>query len=288
VNPYAKIALKIGVVIIICLVLIAAYNMVAHRQFMAGARRLRTDLATQQTIRDKLDSLLQYKDILPRIRQVQLQDMQTIRNLIPDSEEFVLTSYLRKIHGTLAENHLETDGIVIGGAGAPIGGTDFNAAFVSDPAALQDDLEQIKDALQMFEDNMNQMNNMLVSFEFYSQISTEGENFRAIIGGIESHTFNLSVRGSYIDIKKFVFDIFNMRPHTALVGFQMAPQGPGFGATRLYRASFGLVTYGDANNPPPLWEIYSGPTTMVATPGSVEAAEEEEMDEVEPDEEAEE
>jgi Tfp pilus assembly protein PilO len=275
VNPYAKIALKIGIVIVICLVLIAAYNLVVHKRLAAGANRLSRDLEAQRTIKEKLDSLLRYKDILPQIRQVQLQDMQTIRNLIPDADDFVLTSYLRKVHGTLAENHLETDGIVIGGAGAPIGGTDFNAAFVSDPAALQDDLERITGALQSFQDNMDKMNNMLISFEFYSQISTGGENFGAIIGGIETHTFSLSVRGSYLDIKKFVFDIFNMRPHTALVGFQMSPQGPGFGATRLYRASFRLVTYGDANNPPPLWEVYSGPTTTVPAPQAVEAAEEE-------------
>lgn len=280
-NPYAKIAIKIGVVIVICLVLIAAYNMVAHRAFMAGANRLRSEREAQLTIKEKLDSLLQYQELLPRIRHVQLQDMQTIRNFIPDADEFVLTSYLRKIHGTLAENHLETDGIVIGGAGAPVGGTDFSAAFVSDPAALQDDLKDITDALQMFKDNQARMNNMLNSFNFYSQLSTGGENFRVIADGIETHSFSMSVRGSYLDIKKFVFDIFNMRPRTALVGFQMAPQGQGIGATRLYRASFRLVTFGDANNPPPLWEVYSGPTTMVATPEAVEEAEEEVLDEAE-------
>jgi hypothetical protein len=59
-----------------------------------------------------------------------------------------------------------------------------------------------------------------------------------------------------VDIKKFTFDVFNMRPHTALVDFQMTPSGPGMGATRLYTASFKLIAYGDANEPPPLWVAY--------------------------------
>ena len=276
-NPYAKIAIKIGVVIVICLVLISAYNMVGHRAFMAGASRLRNERATQQEIESQLRTLLQYQPLLPKIRHVQMQDMQTIRNLIPDADEFVLTSYLRKIHGMLAENHLETDGIAIIGTGAAAGGTDFKAAFASDITALRDDLERITGAFDFFEAHEGEMNNMLVSFAFYSVLGTEAENYAAIIGGIESHAFSLSVRGSYLDIKKFVFDVFNMRPHTALVNFQMAPAPGGFGATRLYTANFRLITYGDANNPPPLWEVYQGPTTVVrseAPPEEHEPAEE--------------
>ena len=68
----------------------------------------------------------------------------------------------------------------------------------------------------------------------------------------------MSVRGSYSDIKKFTFDVFNMRPHTALVNFQMAPQGAGLGPARIYQASFQLITYGDADPPPQLWLAYHG------------------------------
>jgi len=263
VNPYAKIAIKIAVVIVICLVLLVAYNLVGHRTYVAAARRARNEGASQERIAQRLDSLLQYKDILPQIRQVQIQDIQTIRNVIPDADEFVLTSYLRTIHGMLAESHLETDGITIGGRQAAVGGTDFRAAFASEVSALQDDLDRITGALQGFRDNMGHMNNMLASFAFYYALGTGAENFRAIAGGIESHSFSLTVRGSYADIKKFTYDIFNMRPRTALVGLQMAPQGPGIGATRMYAARFRLITYGDANNPPPLWVVLNGPTTLV-------------------------
>jgi len=100
---------------------------------------------------------------------------------------------------------------------------------------------------------MGEMNNILVSFQFYEKLSTEAENFTVIVGGIETHVFSMRVLGSYEDIKKFTYDIFNMRPHTALVNFQMAPAGAGFGATRPYGAQFQLITYGDSNNPPPLW-----------------------------------
>jgi hypothetical protein len=172
---------------------------------------------------------------------------------MPDADEFVMTSYLRLVHGMLAENHLETNGISIAGRPAPTGGSDFNSAFTSDITALQEDLDKIKAALTMFTERMDEMNNILVSFQFYEQLSTEAENFTVIAGGIETHVFSMQVVGSYEDIKKFAFEIFNMRPHTALVNFQMAPAGAGFGATRPYGASFRLVTYGDANNPPPLW-----------------------------------
>jgi hypothetical protein len=257
VSAYVKIAIKVAIVLVICLIIIVAYNVVLHRAKAASIAKMRTDLAAQTVIATALDSLLQYKDILPQIRQVQLQDMQTIRNLVPDSREFALTSYLRVIHAKLADNHLETNGIAIGGTRAPTGGTDFKEAFSSDITALSTDLVKITDALQMFKDRMNEMDDMLVSFQFYTQVSTGAENFQAIAGGIEQHAFTMTVRGTYQDIKKFTFDIFNMRPITALTSFTMGPQGAGFGATRQYAATFRLVTYGDANNPPPLWLAYN-------------------------------
>jgi hypothetical protein len=256
VNPYAKIAIKIGVVIVICLILLVAYNMVGHKAFTGAAASFKREIDDQNRITTRLDSLLQYKDLLDRIRFVQLRDMETVRVLIPPKDEFVLTSYLRQVHGLLSQNHLETDGIVIGGSKPAVGGTTFKETWESDVTALQGELSKITDALQMFRDNMDQMNNLLVSFQFYEAMSTGNEDFAAIVGGIEAHTFTLTVRGSYADIKKFTYDVFNMRPHTALVNFQMAPQGAGMGPTRLYQASFTLFTYGDANAPPPLWLAY--------------------------------
>ena len=275
-NPYAKIAVKIGVVVVVCIILLVAYDMVGHRAFRGAARKARKDLATEAAIAEKIDALLKYSDILPQIRHVQLHDIQTIRNLIPDAQEFVLTSYLRRVHGMLSDNHLETDGIAIGGAKAAVGGTKFEEAFSSDITALQDDLERIMGAFGMFEERMSEMNNLLVSYQFYGELATEGENYRAIVGGIETHSFSMSVRGTYLDIKKFTFDVFNMRPHTALINFQMSPQGPGFGSSRLYSASFTLVTYGDANAPPPLWRAWQGAQKQGETVASrVEGAGEE-------------
>lgn len=255
-SPYVKIAIKIGIVAVVCLILIVAYNQLGHRAYAGAVRGLKGEVEAQRAVAAQLDSLLQYQDLLPGIRYVQLRDMETIRVLVPPSDEFTLTSYLRQIHIMLTENHLETDGIMILTQGGAVGGTSFEEGFTSDVEALQGQLDKITGALQMFRDNKGQMDNMLVSFPFYEGMSTGSENFAAIIGGIESHAFGMSVKGSYMDIKKFTYDVFNMRPHTALVDFQMLPSGPGMGATRLYTASFKLVTYGDANEPPPLWIAY--------------------------------
>ncbi len=252
-NPYAKIAIKIGVVIVISLVLLLAYNLLLHGRYVKQARKFRRQIAEQEEIERRIQSLLFYKDELPSVRQVQYQDMQTLRNLIPDADEFVLTTYLRLIHRMLNENHLETGGINIAGSGSATGGTDFEETFSSDVTALQTDLENIVESLEFFKEKKGEMNNLLVSFDFYEKLATEAENFAAIAGGIEQHVFTLNVSGSYTDIKKFTYDVFNMRPHTALVNFQMRPAGPGFGPTRQYNAGFRLITYGDANTPPPLW-----------------------------------
>jgi len=256
VNPYVKIAIKVGVVFLVCIIILALYNMVGHRAFMGAKRHFQKQINTQLTTAEQLDSLLKYKPILPQIRCAQYRDIQTIRNFLPDAKEFVLTSYLRHIHALLSQNHLETSGIVITGAKAT-GGASFEKTFSSDISALQKDLEKIKDALQMFQDNMDKMNNLIMTFQFYQALSAGAENYAAIVGGIETHTFKMTVRGSYSDIKKFTFDIFNMRPRTALVDFQMSPLGTGIGTARLYTASFTLYTYGDANEPPPLWLAYN-------------------------------
>lgn len=255
-NAYAKIAIKIAIVIVICFVVIVGYNALYHARFMTQAENKRGEIAIAIQIEQKLDSLLEYDDILPQIRHVQLKDIETIRNLIPDAEDFKLTSYLRRIHHMISDNHLETGGIVIRGTAAPLGGVDFEVAFAQDPMRLVADLESFTGALKEFETHMDEMNNLLISYQFYFKISSGAENFVAIAGGIETHTFNLSVRGSYEDIKRFTFEIFNMRPTTALTDFQMSPQGAGFGPTRQYSASFKLITYGDANSPPPLWKYY--------------------------------
>ena len=254
-NPYAKIAIKIGVVIVICLVVLTGYRAIWHKGFVAKLSKIQRDTNQLAAAEASLDSLLAYNHLLPRIRQVQLQDMQTIRNLIPDADEFVLTGYLRRIHFLISENHLETSGITIRGQAA-LGGTSFDEAFAQDATGLVANLAGFIGALDMFEQQMHEMNNFLVSFRFYTAVSSGSENFAAIAGGIETHTFNLSVRGSYKDIKKFTFEVFNMRPLTALTNFQMTPQGEGFGPTRQYMASFKLVTYGDANGQPPLWDAY--------------------------------
>lgn len=255
-NPYVKIAIKVGVVVVICLILLVAYNMIGHKAFVAAAESLKREIKTQEEISNKLDSLLQYKELLPKIRAVQLQDMETIRLLIPPADKFVLTGYLRQIHSMLTENRLETDGIVIAGTKGAVGAASFEEIFASDVTALQADLEKIKQALQMFQDNLGQMNNMIMSFQFYQALATGMENYTAIAGGVQMHSFSLTVKGSYQDIKKFTYDVFNMKPHTALVNFQMSPIGGGFGASRLYQASFTLITYGDANATPPLWDAY--------------------------------
>lgn len=282
-NAYAKIAIKIVIVLVVCLILITVYNFLGKRTFNAAARRLRNEENNQLEVKAKLDSLLAYQDLLPMIRQVQLQDIQTIRNLVPDADEFVLTSYLRTIHDMLRVNHLETNGISIGGAPAAMGGINFDNAFSSDVSKLQEDLASITEALDWFQANLAQMNNMFMSFNFYQMIGTGDENFEVIVGGIEQHTFNLTVRGSYRDIKKFTYDVFNMRPHTALVNFQMSPQGQGVGQSRQYSASFTLVTYGDANTPPDLWAVHNGPTTMVQAEAPEEGGEEAENGGEEPD-----
>jgi hypothetical protein len=258
VNPYAKIGIKVGVVVVICLIFLVAYNMVGHKAFVGASAGFQKEITAQTTIAKQLDGLLQYKDLLPGIRCVQLRDMETIRVLIPPANEFVLTGYLRTIHAMLTNDHLETQGIVIGGAKPAVGGTTFEETFVSDVTALQGELDKITTALQMFKDNQDKMQNLLTSFQFYEGMATGSENFAAIQGGIEVHSFSMSVRGSYDDIKKFTFDVFNMRPHTALVNFQMVPQGAGIGPARVYQASFSLITYGDANAPPPLWIAYHG------------------------------
>lgn len=255
-NAYAKIAIKVAIVIVICFVVIVGYNALYHKRFVAMAEKKSSEIEIGLQIEQSLDSLLEYDDILPQIRHVQLQDIATIRNLIPDAQDFVLTSYLRRIHNMISDNHLDTGGIIIRGTAAPYGGVDFNQAFAQDPMGLVTDLASFTGALNEFQENMGEMNNLLVSYQFYNKISSGAENFTAIAGGIETHIFNLSVRGSYEDIKKFTFEIFNMRPTTALTDFQMSPQGAGFGPTRQYSASFKLVTYGDASSPPPLWEHY--------------------------------
>jgi hypothetical protein len=271
VNPYAKIALKIGIVIAICIVILFGYRAVWHKQYVAKLAKVHRDTNMLTVAEQSLDALLAYKPLLPQIRQVQLQDMQMIRNLIPDSDEFVLTSYLRRIHTLISDNHLETSGISIRGAAAQ-GTTTFDEAFPQDPAGLVADLASFMEALDTFQQRMDEMNNFLVSYQFYNKVASGSENFEAIAGGIETHTFTLSVRGSYKDIKKFTFEVFNMRPLTALTNFQMAPQGEGFGPTRQYLASFKLITYGDANGQPQLWDAYRRGLVGSETP-DVEVAE---------------
>jgi hypothetical protein len=257
-NPYAKIGIKVGVVVVICLILWVAYNMVVHKAYTAGIAKIKTELKTQQDVATQLDSLLNYESILPQIRYAELRDMEAIRNLVPPKEEFILTSYLRVIHSMLAENHLETDGILIGKVNNAVGGTSFEETFASDITALQKELSKITDALQLFQDGMGSMGNLISTYYFYKALSTGSENYAAIIGGIENHSFQMKVTGSYEDIKKFTFMIFNMRPHTALVGFSLSPAKAGQGPTRVYQASFTIITYGDANKPPPLWLAYYG------------------------------
>jgi hypothetical protein len=255
-NAYAKIGIKVGVVFLICIILLVAYNMVGHRAIMSQVATIKTDLATQQSIKTQLDSLLAYRDELPNIRFVELKDMETLRAFMPPKETFVLTSYLRVIHQMLAGNHLDTSGIIIAPEREAPGGVSFEESFETDVITLAGKLADIMKSLELFKQNKGQMNNLLVSYQFYKAMASGTENFAAIVGGIERHGFTLTVRGSYDNIKKFTFDVFNMRPHTALVNFQMSPQGPGMGPTRVYQATFTIMTYADANPPPPLWLAY--------------------------------
>jgi len=230
-----------------------AYWILVKPKFRKQIERWQTAKDSAEEIKGQLESLLKYKDILPQIRQVQYQDMQMIRNLVPTADEFILTTYLRTIHRMLQDDHLETDGISIAHIRGAVSYTDFNEAFTDDIVAMQEDLDVVLASLESFKENMGQMDNMLVSFEFYRALATGEEALGAIAAGVEIHAFSMNVRGSYVDIKKFTYDIFNMRPHTALTNLQLRPAGLGFGGTRQYVASFRLVTYGDKNIPPPLW-----------------------------------
>ena len=264
-NPYAKIAIKIGVVVVICLVFMLAYRILVKPKYKKQIEKWEKAKAASEQIQGQLESLLDYKGILPQIRQVQYQDMQMIRNLVPAADEFVLTTYLRTIHKTLQDDHLETDGIGIAQARGAVSYTDFAEAFTSDIVAMQADLNTVLAALESFKKNMGEMDNMLVSFEFYRALSTGEENFGVIAAGVEAHAFSMNVRGSYADIKKFTYDIFNMRPHTALTNLVLRPAGEGFGQTRQYVASFRLITYGDKNLPPPLWVAHENPQAGAET-----------------------
>ncbi|HEX9745393.1 MAG TPA: hypothetical protein VGB30_08190 [bacterium] len=256
-NAYAKIAIKIGVVIVVCIILMVAYNMLIGKALANQSRRLNNEIGEQQEIARQLDNLLVYSPLVPRIRHVQRQDMQMIRNLVPPASEFSLTAYLRIIHAMLQQNHLETSGISIQKPVSAVGKLDFDSAFASEISDMQGDLDKIMVSLQYFDDNMGEMNNMIKSYQFYNMISTDKQNYQAILGGIEQHSFSMRILGSYLDIKKFTFEIFNMRPHTALVNFQMAPGGAGFGSTRQYSASFAIITYGDVNVPSELLRVSS-------------------------------
>lgn len=259
-NAYAKIGIKIGVVIVICVVIIVAYEVLFHRTKLAEGKEKFRQIQTQTIIKGKLDALLEYEYLLPNIRFVQRHDMATFRNLVPPADTFSLTNYLRRIHHLLSSNHLQTNGIVILNPRKAVGKTDFAEAFESDVIVFGRDVNKIMAALDFFKENLGDMNNLLTSYRFHQMMSTEAFNFKAVIGGIESHSFSMNVRGSYRDIKKFTFDIYNMRPRTALINFQMSPVGMGTGRMRIYSANFTLITYCDANEPPPLLQME--PTNM--------------------------
>ncbi len=243
----------------ICLILQLAWMMFGHRGYVRRIADWHDKVEVETTYKESLDALLDYEPELPEIRWVQFHDMQTIRNLIPeesDEREFELTTYLRIIHGMLSANGLDTDGIVIEPTRPPLGPVNFDVAFSSDHTEALSRLQDIMDALEMFRAEKDEMRDFLTSLKFYQTISTEGENYAAIASGIQIHSFRTQVKGSYEDIKRFTFEVFNMRPHTALVDFQMAPQGVGIGPTRQYQAHFRLITYGDRNDPPPIWKAY--------------------------------
>ena len=181
-NAYAKIGIKVGVVVVICLILLVAYSMVGHKAFAGLAAGYKKQIDAQAVVAKQLDGLLQYKALLPEIRCVQLRDMETIRLLVPPSNEFILTSYLRQVHALITQDHLETAGIVIGGSKPAPGGTSFDKTFSTDVAGLQKQLGKITTALQSFQDNKDKMNDMLNSFQFYKAMSEWNRKFRRDTG----------------------------------------------------------------------------------------------------------
>lgn len=265
-----KIAIKVGILIIVLVVMFLAFNLFFKKVMNEKILIVENKIKANQAIQGGLGLMLNHKDSWAHILAAQKRDMEYIRSVLP-AAPFTKEIYLRALLDVFHKSGVYSSHMVLKRPGRPGGGVNYFQYFTPDMVALSGYIKPFDEAFVYLQktdkikgQDIKRIDSLVLgpnptdedlelslwySFRFNQQMAVdlpEGVNLRV---GLGSNRFETTVTGSYEDIKHFLWSTKNMRPHTVILNWHLSP-GSGMGEGRGYSANLTLLTFVDHNIQP--------------------------------------
>jgi hypothetical protein len=265
-----KIAIKIGVLVVVLVVMYLGYNLFVKKSMQEKIAEVNGNIAYNQTIDAGLGMMMSHQPIWNDIFAAQRRDMEYVRSVLPEAP-FNEKTYLLRLLEVFHNSNVYSKGVSIRPVQKTAAQAQYMQFFSLDLGGLAGSIGQFNDAFNFLKEEVNmgdkkmrRVDTLVLSadhtqedlemslwhsFLFNQKMAIRPPEGVNLLAGLEVHRFDTTVSGSYDDIKNFIWRVQNMRPHTVIVNWHLSP-GAGNGAARAYNATLSLITFVDTNIPP--------------------------------------
>jgi hypothetical protein len=262
--------MRFGILFVLLVVIYLAFNLFVKKAKEEQIAQIDKEIAGTKRIGEGLALMLSHRAEWPNILSSQRRDLQFIRSVIPEAP-FNEKVFLERLISVFHTAGVFSEGLSIRPVRPAPSQTSFYDFFTKDIVGLAGCVdafhtsfvylkgsdtvagEQLKrsEALMLkpgyTEEDLELA--LWYSFRFNQMMSVGVPEGIKLLPGLEMHRFDTTIRGTYDQIKYFIWLIQHMRPHTIIVNWHLSP-GKGTGESRPYSASLSLMTFADTNMGP--------------------------------------
>ncbi len=265
-----KLVIRFGILIVVLVAIFLAYNLFVARPMADKIADAQRSKSFTEAIGGGLQAMLAFKDEWRGILASQRRDIEFVRTVLPEAP-FNEKNYLLILLDIFNQSHVASKGVSIRPVKPAASHLDFYAFITADLGVLATSIGNFGKAFDYLEETdpfgnqqIKRFDKLTVkpdaspeeleialwySYQFNKRMAIDIPPDKSLAPGFEIHRFDTTVTGSYENIKRFIWMIQNMRPHTVIVNWHLVP-GAGLGEDRIYTASMSLVTFVDTNIPP--------------------------------------
>ena len=265
-----KIVIRFGILIVVLVAIYLAFNLFVSRPMADDIAKAEQSKAFTATIENGLDRMLSYEERWPDILSAQRRDIEFVRTVLPEAP-FNEKVFLTLLLNIFSRSEVKSKGMAIRPARAASTQVNFFSFISADLGELAGNIQKFQTAFDYLNGtdkiagkDQKRFDSLTVdpgssaeelelalwySYQFNNKMAINVPTDKALEPGFEIHRFDTTITGSYDNIKRFIWMIHNMRPHTIIVNWHLVP-GKGIGEKREYTATMTLVTFADTNKPP--------------------------------------
>jgi len=252
-----KIYLQIFGTIALCVILWFNYSVFVQKPMKAQIAASQEEVKKLQAQNAILESILEFKPYFSKLEQLHVNDYKDANIFF--ARTFNEPRFMGRIQKMVDLAGCETDGIKVGKitSGKKISTYEQNfMTAAKDQKALQASVQAFIETMgkytkdsKMWQSVAGPDSHYANRLMFYRELGGGKKYPGSTMGGFDIHRFQLTVKGSYNNCKKFLWLVNQNRPFTQVYVQSFTPITKGIGTDKIFAVRVTVFTYMDKNGP---------------------------------------